>query len=175
MPVAPRATELLATAGDAAKEILDAIEAARRPRSTGRVGSKSNVGTRRRVGGSELHTARPMRVLLVEDEIDLAAEVVELLVSFGHDVRHVSNAPQALALIDSFEPEVVLLDIQLPVFDGNGIASDIRRHPHLRPRLVAFTAWVDHVEEGLFDAAVAKTSDVREMSRALVQAIEAAS
>ena len=41
-----------------------------------------------------------MRILLVEDDLDLGALVVEFLESFGHNVVHATNGPQALARID---------------------------------------------------------------------------
>jgi DNA-binding response OmpR family regulator len=116
-----------------------------------------------------------MRILLVEDDTNLGEQVVELLSEQGHEVEHASNGPQALRALDSFVPDAVVIDYRLPVFNGNEIADDIRRHCAPRPRLVAFTSWIDRIDPSLFDASVAKTVDVGEMSRALSRALVARS
>ncbi len=105
----------------------------------------------------------------MEDDDDFGQVVIEHLVRLGHDVRRASNAPQALALVDSFSPDVVLIDIRLPIFDGNGIASAIRAHWKPRPRLIAFTAVIETVDTILFDAWLAKPTTVGAVSQALTE------
>ena len=108
-----------------------------------------------------------MRILVVEDDDDFGLVVVEHLIRRGHDVRSASNAPQALALVDTFAPDVVLVDIRLPIFDGNSIAAAIRGHWRPCPRLIALTSVVDLVDLALFDGALAKPATVAEVSVAL--------
>lgn len=109
-----------------------------------------------------------MRILVVEDDDDLARMVCETLEDLGHEVERASNAPVALALADTFEPEVVLIDIVLPVFDGNEIAAGIRRASHAPPRLVAITGMQERVADGLFDAVVLKPIAPGELCRVLI-------
>jgi DNA-binding NtrC family response regulator len=58
------------------------------------------------------------RVLIVDDEDVIASTLKEFLQGEGYDVATAMNMPVALGLIESFEPDVVLCDIQLPGADG---------------------------------------------------------
>jgi CheY-like chemotaxis protein len=73
-------------------------------------------------------TVAPARrkVLVVDDNSETAELMAEHLVAIGHDVRIALDGPSALAIIDQFVPEVVLLDIGLPVMDGYELASRLR-------------------------------------------------
>lgn len=103
----------------------------------------------------------------MEDDHDFSEVVLEHLVRLGHDVKTANNAPQALALIDTFAPHVVLLDIRLPIFDGNNIAAAIREHWKPHPRILALTSVVDLVDTTLFDAWLEKPTNVAAVSQAL--------
>jgi len=83
----------------------------------------------------------PRRVLVVDDNRD-AADVMALLLSFaGHEVRVAYDGGEALDVNLAFRPEVVLLDIGLPVLDGYHVAQQIRAQGGLQPLLVALTGW----------------------------------
>ena len=70
--------------------------------------------------------ANSRRILLVDDEKDTAEILAELLEDDGHQVRVVSTGAAALEAIRTFDPEVVLLDLGLPVMDGYVTAKKIR-------------------------------------------------
>ncbi len=108
-----------------------------------------------------------MRILVVEDDDDFAQVVAEHLVRLGHDVRHACNSPQALGQVDSFAPDLVLIDIRLPIFDGNNIAARVREYSSPCPRLIALTSAVDRVDMTVFDACIAKPTTVADIARAL--------
>jgi DNA-binding response OmpR family regulator len=97
-----------------------------------------------------------VRVVLVEDDDDLRVVMAEYLTIGGHDVRQAANVPQALSLLSTFQPEVMLIDIVLPVFDGNYLAAAIRRRGQLRPRLIAVTGRQERAQPALFDAVLPK-------------------
>src|SRR6185312_309944 len=59
-----------------------------------------------------------------------------LLRLWGHDVRSAHDGPAALALADSFLPDVVLLDVGLPGMDGYEVARRLRNNPRLANILV---------------------------------------
>lgn len=82
--------------------------------------------------------------------------MAEFLATSGHDVKQASNVPQALALVSTFGPEAMLIDIVLPVFDGNYLAAVLRRRGRLRPRLIAVTGCAERAQRELFDAVVPK-------------------
>jgi two-component system, OmpR family, response regulator len=74
-------------------------------------------------------SAQPRRVLLVDDSVDAAQAMSMLLETLGHDVRMAHDGVSALAVVDGFEPEVVILDIGLPGMDGFELAREMRKRP----------------------------------------------
>jgi len=58
------------------------------------------------------------RVLVVEDEIEVAATLLELLVERNYEVLTATTAEEGLKAVPAFRPNVVLLDISLPDMSG---------------------------------------------------------
>lgn len=76
------------------------------------------------------------RVLVVDDNTD-AAESLALIIKFwGHDVRHVSSGEDALELATEFTPDVVLLDVGLPLMSGYEVARRMRSMPATENALI---------------------------------------
>ncbi|MGO4469270.1 hybrid sensor histidine kinase/response regulator, partial [Pseudoduganella sp. RAF53_2] len=89
-----------------------------------------------------VHSLEPRRVLVVDDNLDAAACLVQLLVSAGHDVREAHDGPEGLRMAFDFEPEVILLDIGMPGMSGLDVARELRRRAgHPPPRIIAVTGW----------------------------------
>jgi CheY-like chemotaxis protein/nitrogen-specific signal transduction histidine kinase len=110
-------------------------------------------------------------VLIVEDEAD-SRELIELLLaSEGATVRSAASAEQALALLDSVAPDVVLSDIGMPGRDGYWLAGEVRaRRPDIAA--IALTAFSGHddIERAFsagFDHHVAKPVDPELLVNAL--------
>jgi DNA-binding response OmpR family regulator len=70
--------------------------------------------------------ASQLRVLVVEDEPDLAAVVAAYLRNEGFDVEIAGTGPQAVQMTRSLRPDLVALDIMLPGFDGIEACRQIR-------------------------------------------------
>ena len=70
---------------------------------------------------------RHRRVLVVDDNVDMAEGMVRLLTFAGHAVRKAHDGPAALAVAREHRPEFVLLDIGLPGMDGYEVAVHLRR------------------------------------------------
>jgi signal transduction histidine kinase/CheY-like chemotaxis protein len=86
--------------------------------------------------------ARPVRVLVVEDNVDAAESLATLLRLWGHDVRVVHDGLEALDAAQAYQPEVVLLDIGLPGLDGYQVAERLRSEVGLdHALLVAMTGY----------------------------------
>jgi signal transduction histidine kinase/GAF domain-containing protein/CheY-like chemotaxis protein len=84
------------------------------------------------------------RVLIVDDNPDAAAILAKAIAKAGHEVRTAGDGPSALRLVESFVPDVALLDIGLPVMDGYELARLLRRIPSLsRTSLVAVTGYAE--------------------------------
>ncbi|CAH2809321.1 MAG: Multidomain signal transduction protein including CheB-like methylesterase, CheR-like methyltransferase and BaeS-like histidine kinase [uncultured Caballeronia sp.] len=78
------------------------------------------------IDGAPGQSTQPRRVLLVDDSVDAAEAMSMLLETLGHEVRVMHDGPSALAMVDDFAPEVVILDIGLPGMDGFEVAREMR-------------------------------------------------
>jgi two-component system, OmpR family, response regulator len=78
------------------------------------------------IDGASGESTQPRRVLLVDDSVDAAEAMSMLLETLGHEVRVVHDGPSALAIVDDFAPEVVILDIGLPGMSGFDVARELR-------------------------------------------------
>jgi CheY-like chemotaxis protein len=74
--------------------------------------------------------AKPKTVLIVEDDYECAEALSEFLRIKGYRTLCVENGKEALArLEDGKAPELILLDMALPIMDGNGFLENFRRRP----------------------------------------------
>ncbi len=74
-------------------------------------------------------TAARRRILIVDDNVDAADLLRDVLASFGHDVTVAHDGPTALPLAAATAFDLALLDIGLPVMDGYELAQQLRRLP----------------------------------------------
>lgn len=81
------------------------------------------------------------RVLVVDDNEDAATLLAEALTTLGNDVRVAGDGLQALEEAARFQPEVVCLDIGLPVLDGYEVAERLRREYGQTMRIIAITGY----------------------------------
>lgn len=80
------------------------------------------------------------RVLVVDDNLDTVHTTAMLIKSMGHEVQFAINGFAALEVAREFRPDVILLDIMLPDFDGADIARQLKYEPGLEnTRVVAIT------------------------------------
>jgi signal transduction histidine kinase/ActR/RegA family two-component response regulator len=85
---------------------------------------------------------KPLRVLLVDDNLDAAHTLQLFLSAAGHRVELAYCGADALNLARVFVPDICLLDIGLPDFDGNELARRLRRLPEAtNATLVAMTGY----------------------------------
>jgi signal transduction histidine kinase len=86
--------------------------------------------------------AQRRRVLVVEDNIDGAETLKEVIELLGHQVEVVHDGLSAIERARAFKPNVVLCDIGLPGMDGYDVARELRRDQELRDvHLVALTGY----------------------------------
>ena len=113
----------------------------------------------------------PLRILVADDNED-AAEALGLLLGFhGHEVRLARDGQEALDAARAWEPDVVLLDLEMPVMNGFVAAQAIREQTDV-PVLVALSGWGGtEVEQGAksagFDLVFCKGVAFDELSEAL--------
>jgi len=84
----------------------------------------------------------PRRILIVDDNADFARSLAKLLSTAGHQIVVVFGGGQALEAIESFQPEVALVDIGLPEMNGYELALRLRADTRLNGvKLVAVTGY----------------------------------
>jgi len=82
------------------------------------------------------------RIVIVEDNEDCRESLQEWLSYTGHEVQSAVDGPAGFELIQRTRPEIALVDIGLPGFDGYELARKVRAKPSgLRPFLVAITGY----------------------------------
>jgi DNA-binding response OmpR family regulator len=67
------------------------------------------------------------RILVVDDNLDFAHSMTQLLRAMGHEADYAINATVALTVAKTFRPDTILLDITLPDGDGRLLADELRR------------------------------------------------
>ncbi|MBI3946035.1 MAG: response regulator [Armatimonadetes bacterium] len=113
------------------------------------------------------------RILLVDDNADMAGMLAGLLELEGHAVRVALSGPAALELAAASPPDVVLLDIGLPGMDGYEVARRLRALDGVaHARLVALTGYGKEQDrlrsrEAGFDAHLTKPVDLDALRRAV--------
>jgi two-component system CheB/CheR fusion protein len=119
---------------------------------------------------------RGSRVLVVEDDLDQAVGLADVLELLGYEVWTVRDGPSALAAARASCPEVILLDIGLPGQDGYQVAAQLRKERCGECALmIAVTghgtdedAW--RSREAGFDHHLVKPIDIRLMVTVLAEA-----
>jgi signal transduction histidine kinase len=82
------------------------------------------------------------RVLVIDDNIDAAESIAVFLRLEGHEVRTVSDGPQAVAIAQVFAPQVAVVDIGLPGMNGYEVARRLRLKGTEAPTLlIALTGY----------------------------------
>ncbi len=72
------------------------------------------------------------KVLIADDEPNIVTALEFLLKRSGYDVRTVANGAEALAALEADRPDVVLLDIMMPVTSGYEVCQRMRERPEWR-------------------------------------------
>lgn len=84
----------------------------------------------------------PLRILIVDDNVDTVLSFSMLLKETGNGVRTAHDGPTAVKIAMEYIPDVVLLDIGLPGLNGYEVAKQIRNQPSLKNVvLVALTGY----------------------------------
>lgn len=114
------------------------------------------------------------RVLVVDDNLDIANLTALLLQDNGCEVEIAVDGPAALASAASFAPEVVFLDINLPGMDGFEVARRLReQHAGEQLTVVLFSGFIDQsardkAEASGVDAVIEKQGEVDALEQTLV-------
>jgi CheY-like chemotaxis protein len=81
------------------------------------------------------------RILVVEDNPDNSDLVVDVLTLRGHEVIQAANGREGVEMARVRHPDLILMDISLPIVDGFAATEEIKRDPQLKPvPVIALTA-----------------------------------
>jgi two-component system, cell cycle response regulator DivK len=117
-------------------------------------------------------------ILVVEDQEDNRQILRDLLASSGFLMIEAHDGQQALAMARSQRPDLILMDIQLPVVDGYEATRSIKRDPELKHiPVIAVTSYAlsgdeERAREAGCDAYVAKPYSTRHLLAKIGQFLE---
>jgi DNA-binding response OmpR family regulator len=72
------------------------------------------------------------KILIADDEPNIVAAIEFLLQQSGYEVRAAQNGKQALELVETWRPDLVLLDVMMPLASGYEVCQRIRERADLR-------------------------------------------
>jgi CheY-like chemotaxis protein len=108
-------------------------------------GCPANLPAPRTIVGYE---GERKRVLIVDDVPQNRAMLVDLLQAVGFVVAAADNGLDCLVLLDSFKPDLIVMDVMMPVIDGNETTRRIRQMPAWRTvPVIAVTAGASPEDE----------------------------
>jgi DNA-binding response OmpR family regulator len=82
------------------------------------------------------------KILLVDDETNIRLMLRFALTSVGYDVIEAVNGAHALDAIEKYAPDVMILDLSMPVLDGMGVLTELHAsHAEHKPRVIVLTAY----------------------------------
>lgn len=111
----------------------------------------------------------PKKVLIADDEPNIVTSLEYLMARSGYDVEVARNGEEALALVESFAPDLVLLDVMMPKRSGYEVCQKMRTRPdwaHIKIVMLSAKGREAEVSKGMSlgaDAYVTKPFSNREL------------
>ena len=94
------------------------------------------------------------RILVVEDQPDSRQIIRDMVAGTDYEITEAENGEEALAAIAKQRPDLILMDIQLPIIDGYEVTRRIKADPALRSiPIIAVTSFALDGEEHIARAA----------------------
>jgi len=122
--------------------------------------------------------ARQGRVLVVDDDMELAAVLAAALRGDHHEVELAANGLEALAALARSSFDVILSDVRMPKLDGPGFYRELQRHhPEMLDRLVFVTGDILGRETAAFlertrVTHLTKPFDIKQVRRAVAEVLD---
>jgi PAS domain S-box-containing protein len=122
---------------------------------------------------ASISKSAPLRILIVDDNVDAADTLIMIMGILGHDSMAVHSAQQALSNMDNFKPDIMLIDIGLPEIDGYALVQQLAKLPSAQGvRKIALTGYgqAEDKQRALdagFDEHLVKPVEVDVLERAI--------
>ena len=92
---------------------------------------------------------QPLKILAVDDDSDTLVYMSTFLEDHGHDVRTAKDALAALAALEDYDPDVIILDVLMPGRSGLDLLVKLRKAPRwCDKRLILLTGNDKVVQNG---------------------------
>jgi len=85
-----------------------------------------------------VQTTAPYKILVVDDDPDIVELLQYNLTKEGYDVTHAENGKEAIATALKHKPDIVLMDVMMPVLDGIAACRQMREMPDFRDTHIIF-------------------------------------
>lgn len=88
------------------------------------------------------------KILIIDDEKELLTALGERLTAVGYDVMQADNARDGIIMAKSLPPDLIILDVLMPVMDGSTAANILKYEPETQDIPIIFlTALATPIEE----------------------------
>lgn len=114
-------------------------------------------------------SAPSLKVLVVDDQLDVAESLAFSLQFDGRTVQYATSGEDALKLAETFSPDFALIDIFMPRVDGHELARALRQRFGADMVIVAVTGALKSVELGDFDFHLMKPIDFTQLQQLLAR------
>ena len=89
--------------------------------------------------------AKKAKILLIDDEADLVETIQWMLQSSGYDIVSATNGKEGLELATRERPDLIVLDIRMPVMDGHEMLKRLRGNPDMKDIPVIMCTMSDEI------------------------------
>jgi len=111
-----------------------------------------------------------VKVLIVEDELEIGTVLTEFLEEEGFEVQTVPNGQAALTMLGQEQGYVVLLDVMMPILDGYGVIESLRKDHRLDYHQIILMSAADRqararalLQAGMIAAYIAKPFEIERL------------
>ena len=92
--------------------------------------------------GPESRGLMSLRIVVVDDNVDLVESMLSVLQLLGHDAYGATGGAEGVRLVEERRPDVAMIDVAMPGMSGFDVASQIRRRSWGHAMvLIALTGW----------------------------------
>ncbi|MBW1953295.1 MAG: response regulator [Deltaproteobacteria bacterium] len=115
-----------------------------------------------------------IRVLVVDDEVEFVSALAERLNLRGFETQTATSGEEALAIVKTYPPDVVLLDVLMPGMSGMEVLKRIKtKHPQIQVILLTGRgSWdgIQGIREGAYDCLM-KPIKIEELVQIMMEAV----
>jgi CheY-like chemotaxis protein len=114
------------------------------------------------------------KVLIVDDDKNIGLLYREELIEMGYDVEIVQNGKECIDRIESYTPDLIVMDIRMPEMDGIEALGRIIAQRKDIPVILnsAYSSYKDDFRSWGADAYLVKSSDLSELKKTIAEVIE---